>query len=260
MNTRTMDTEMKVGALAERTGLTVRTLHHYDEIGLLRPARNAAGHRVYGVTEVRRLQQIASLRHLGISLDDIRACIDRPEYALDAVLALQMERIDAQIERQRQLRTLIERLRERLESTDGASMDELTRTIDVTVNYERYFTADQLSTLERRRGSVGEERMRAAEGEWSDLFAAFGRAMEQGADPASADVVSLARRSSALIEEFTGGDPAIAASLGKMYRAEGGPTVLGQHGVALPDGLWDYMGRARAALAAQRSEPGETRD
>lgn len=47
---------MKVGALARRTGLTVRTLHHYDEIGLLRPTqRTTAGHRLYGDEEVRRL-------------------------------------------------------------------------------------------------------------------------------------------------------------------------------------------------------------
>ena len=48
---------MKVGELTKRTGLTVRTLHHYDEIGLLAPAeRTSSGHRLYGETELRRLQ------------------------------------------------------------------------------------------------------------------------------------------------------------------------------------------------------------
>lgn len=57
---RTREPEaLKVGELARRTGLSVRTLHHYDEIGLLSPARRTAtGHRLYGRDEIRRLQQI----------------------------------------------------------------------------------------------------------------------------------------------------------------------------------------------------------
>lgn len=240
---------MKVGALAEQTGLTVRTLHHYDEIGLLRPGRNATGHRVYGAPEVRRLQQIASLRHLGISLDDIRRCIDQPEYALDAVLALQVKRIDQEIDRQRRMRALIGALRDQLDGDQGVSVEDLTRTIAATVNTEKYYTAEQRQALEERREAVGDERIAEVQEEWIALFAAFGSAMEKGLDPLDPDVQELARRSAALIAEFTGGDPGIAASLGRMYRTEGGPTVLRDHGMDLPEGLWEYMARARQSGA-----------
>ena len=68
---------LKVGALARRAGLTVRTLHHYEEIGLLVPARRTgSGHRLYGMPEVRRLHQITSLKQMGLSLDEIRASLD----------------------------------------------------------------------------------------------------------------------------------------------------------------------------------------
>ena len=61
---------LKIGELASRTGLTVRTLHHYDEIGLLKPShRTDSGHRLYTVRDLGRLQQIVSLRQLGFSLD-----------------------------------------------------------------------------------------------------------------------------------------------------------------------------------------------
>ncbi|MDQ3549743.1 MAG: MerR family transcriptional regulator, partial [Chloroflexota bacterium] len=64
---------MKVGELARRTGMTVRALHHYDEIGLLSPSeRTASGHRLYSAAEVERLQQIASLRQIGFPLEEIR--------------------------------------------------------------------------------------------------------------------------------------------------------------------------------------------
>ena len=72
---------LKVGELAKRTGLTVRTLHHYDEIGLLRPSLHTeSGHRLYTLRDLARLQQIVSLRQLGFSLDQVRECLDRPDF------------------------------------------------------------------------------------------------------------------------------------------------------------------------------------
>src|SRR5688572_15681915 len=73
---------LKVGELAARTGLTIRTLHHYDEIGLLRPSlRTEAGHRLYTAADVARLQQVLSLRQLGFALEEVRDCLARPAFA-----------------------------------------------------------------------------------------------------------------------------------------------------------------------------------
>ena len=64
---------MRVGELARITGVSVRTLHHYGEVGLLPPpARNRAGHRVYGAQHVARLQQILVLKQLGLGLSQIK--------------------------------------------------------------------------------------------------------------------------------------------------------------------------------------------
>lgn len=71
---------LKVGELAARAGLTVRTLHHYDSIGLLSPsARSDAGYRLYDRDDVARLQQIQALRAFGMALADIGAYLDSPE-------------------------------------------------------------------------------------------------------------------------------------------------------------------------------------
>ncbi len=73
---------LKVGELAKRTGLTVRTLHHYDEIGLLKPSlKTESGHRLYTAVDVARLQQVLSLRQLGFSLEQVRDCLDRPGFS-----------------------------------------------------------------------------------------------------------------------------------------------------------------------------------
>src|SRR5947207_11101539 len=94
---------LKVGELARRTGLTVRTLHHYDEIGLLRPSLHTeAGHRLYTAGDVARLQQVLSLRQLGFSLEQICACLDGPGFAPLEVIRLHVARLREQIQLQRE--------------------------------------------------------------------------------------------------------------------------------------------------------------
>jgi DNA-binding transcriptional MerR regulator len=70
-----------VGELAKLTGVTVRALHHYDEIGLVRPSRrSAAGYRLYDRDDVLRLQHVLLLREVGLPLDDIAAVLDDPSF------------------------------------------------------------------------------------------------------------------------------------------------------------------------------------
>src|SRR5262245_1930183 len=88
---------LKVGELARRTGLTVRMLHHYDEVGLLRPSlHTGAGHRLYTAGDVARLQQVLSLRQLGFSLEQVRDCLDRPGFAPVEVIRLHAARLREQ--------------------------------------------------------------------------------------------------------------------------------------------------------------------
>jgi len=245
-----VNTTLKVGALAKRTGLTVRTLHHYDEIGLLAPTqRTASGHRLYGEAELERLQQIASLKQLGLTLDEIRDCLTRPQYSLERVLTLQIERLQEQIHQQERLRSLIESLRDRVRSGEAATVDELTQSISVTVNYSRYYSDEQLESLATKAEEIGPGPIAQAQVDWAELFGAFEDAMRCGLDPSDPQVASLAKRASALIEQFTGGDPEMAASLTKMYKTEGPDRIAEGHGMHMAPGLWAYMGAARAAIA-----------
>ena len=73
----------KIGALAQATGMSVRALHYYDEIGLLRPSlRSYAGHRRYDAADVARLYRISLLRRLGFPLDQIAAVLEHPQWQL----------------------------------------------------------------------------------------------------------------------------------------------------------------------------------
>ncbi|NKY40798.1 MerR family transcriptional regulator [Cellulomonas septica] len=106
----TDDAGWRVGDLAALTGLTVRTLHHYDDVGLLRPDRTAAGHRVYRRAHVERLYRISVLRRFEVSLDDIGAALDDPGWTLDGALRTHLVELEDQVLR-------MERLLHRLSAT-----------------------------------------------------------------------------------------------------------------------------------------------
>jgi MerR family transcriptional regulator, thiopeptide resistance regulator len=108
--TNAVESTWRIGALAAETGLTVRTLHHYDAIGLIRPsARTSGGHRVYTRPDVERLYAALVLRSLGVPLTEIAARMEDPTWDLRTAAARQRAELDAQIE-------AISRLRQRVDA------------------------------------------------------------------------------------------------------------------------------------------------
>ncbi|WP_371547346.1 MerR family transcriptional regulator [Streptomyces sp. NBC_00554] len=98
-----------VGQVAGFAGVTVRTLHHYDEIGLLAPSgRSHAGHRRYSDADLDRLQQILFYRELGFPLDEVAALLDDPEADPRAHLRRQHELLTARIERLQKMAAAVE--------------------------------------------------------------------------------------------------------------------------------------------------------
>ena len=218
----------KVGELAERTGLSVRALHHYEEIGLLVPSgRTEAGHRLYADGDVMRLQQIASLRSLGFSLAEIREFLDAPSFSPGRVIELHIARIRERIELERRLCDRLEAVADLLVTTEdpvGDSAEKFVETVmevtKMSERIEKYYTPEQLEQLERRRQELGEERIRAAQEEWPVLMEQVRVEMEAGTDPADERVQRLARRWMELVEEFTGGDAGIRRSVTNMWQQE----------------------------------------
>lgn len=217
------ENELKVGDLARRTGLSVRTLHHYDEIGLLAPSRRTeAGHRLYAVAQVTRLQQIQSLRSLGFSLDEIRDCLARPEWSTERVVRLHLEALDRQIEHQRRLRQRLEWLRSHLERSEAVSLEDLIQTVEATTMLEKFYSPEQLEQLADRRKEVGEEKIREVQARWGALIPRVQEALDRDTAADDPAVAELAREWRDLTREtvagFTGGDAGIQASLGRMWK------------------------------------------
>jgi MerR family transcriptional regulator, thiopeptide resistance regulator len=213
----------RIGEVAAATGLTVRTLHHYDEIGLLRPAgRSGAGYRLYSDDDVARLYRIVALRRLGLALDEIGALLDG-DSACDprALIRTQLARLEAEAALREQLRVRLVRLLRALDGADGAAADLFLRAIEGMTMAEQYYTPEQLAQLEERRSALGEEGMKRAEADWAALIAEVEELRASGAAPSDPRAASLADRWAALIAQFTGGDIGIHTSLNTMYESEG---------------------------------------
>ncbi|HEY2295215.1 MAG TPA: MerR family transcriptional regulator [Thermoanaerobaculia bacterium] len=239
----------KVGELAKRTGVSVRALHHYDEIGLLSPShRSEAGYRLYTEVDVARLQQIRSLRALGFSLEESRDFLKRPEVTPDRVLRLHIAHLKEQIAAQQGLADRLEQVARRWRSDQKVPTEEFLQIIEVTNMIGKYYTPEQMEQLKQRGEMLGEGHIHQVEAEWPELMAKVQAEMDKGTDPADERVQALARRWKELVEEFTGGDPGIAKSVGRMWQEE---TTI--HGMDTGN-MRSLMGYVQKAWAAAPRE------
>ncbi|WP_434441971.1 MerR family transcriptional regulator [Lentzea sp. E54] len=156
-------TRWSIGDLAKASGLTVRTLHHYDEVGLVATSeRTTSGHRRYTPDDVRRLYQVRSLRRLGLSLEEVRSALSRSD-SLRPIFQAQLAALTAQARQAEVLRSRLTAL------LDGHTTESLLSTLELTAVYESYFTADQLGDLRSRAAAMGTEAVEAVKASWLEL-------------------------------------------------------------------------------------------
>jgi DNA-binding transcriptional MerR regulator len=233
----------RIGELARLAGVTVRALHHWDELGLLVPSeRTQGGHRLYSPGDVERLYRLLALRGIGLPLDEIGPLLDDPADGVAATVRRHLDRVEQQLGSLGALRTRLSRL---LAALDGGeeSTQRFLDAMEAMSMFEKYYTPEQLAQLEQRRQDLGEDAIEAVETEWKELYAQVRAHREAGTDPAEPAVQRLVTRSGELIRMFTGGDPGIAASLRRMYETEGPQRA--SRGMAAPEDL-EYLERARA--------------
>jgi MerR family transcriptional regulator, thiopeptide resistance regulator len=232
----------KVGELAKQTGTTVRTLHHYDEIGLLSPShRTAAGHRLYVEADVARLQQVASLRSLGFPLEQIRDVLSQGRLSPLEVVRMHADRMRQQLRNQQRLVERLDALAAGLAAAETVSAGQLIATIEEINMFDKYYTPEQMDYLAQRREQLGDARIQEAEAEWPRLMAQVQAEIDAGTDPCDPRVQALASRWKGLVEEFTGGNEGIRQSLGSFYQNEN--QVQGMDMSAMRP-MMEFIGRA----------------
>lgn len=226
---------LKIGELASRTGLTVRALHHYDNIGLLTPsARADSGYRLYNRADVARLHRIQALRKFGMSLADIATFLDSEDAPFADIVAQQIDALDKQIEQASALRGHLARLQQQMAGEDDPALEDWLDSLEQMKLYEQYFTPEELRRLpfwqqEARRNA----RWRAMVGEAQAMMA-------RGVAADSEEARRLSQRWMESLEHDTGANPEFAWRMSAMLENE----ELAGRRTVVPVEVKEYIGEA----------------
>src|SRR5689334_11024143 len=149
---------LKVGELARRTGLTVRTLHHYDEIGLLKPSgRSESGYRMYDAQDVARLHAIQALRYMRMPLAEIGPLLDGRHARPEAIIDEQMRALQRQIREATELHDRLALLREGILAGKALDIADWVESLQRMATFGKYFSAGELKSIFTRYAEVQRE-------------------------------------------------------------------------------------------------------
>lgn len=197
----------QVHEFAELAGVTIRALHHYDRLGLLRPARTDAGYRMYTETDLERLEQIIALRFLGVPLKRIKAVLDRAALELPDALRLQRKALEEQQVLLARAVRAIRAAEEALEPgkpADPAILKKIIEVIGMQSDIEamrKYYGTEEAWEKRRRYYEEGPAP------EWRELYRDVRAAL--GEDPGGERAQALADRWLSLSVRAYSGDPEV---------------------------------------------------
>jgi DNA-binding transcriptional MerR regulator len=222
---------LKVGDLARRTGLTVRTLHHYDEIGLLKPSgRSEAGYRLYSQADVQRLHGIQTMRQMGLPLSDIGDLLVGDTMAPERIIGQQIRALDQQISQATELRGRLTMLRDGLMAGAEPDMGNWLQALALMTTYGKYFSSAELKQIFTNWSLI--------EADWLVVKDLVQSAMDRRLPPDAPEVQALAYRWMALMLHWMGGDMDLLERWGHMFRTE--PTTHGRNH-APPGEMIEYV-------------------
>jgi DNA-binding transcriptional MerR regulator len=214
----------KTREFAKLAGVTVRALHHYDRLRLLKPSRyTRAGYRLYSERDFARLEQIVALKFIGFPLKEIKRILNREAADLATALRRQRQAIE---EKRRRLDLAIKAI-QRAEHVVGTSKEagweafaKIIEVINMQSNMDwtkKYYSEEAQREIEKRAATIPREVIEQAQRDWPVLIKEVEAAVAAGEDPSSAKSQALAARWSTLVKGFTGGNPEIQKGLNQMY-------------------------------------------
>ncbi|MEQ1564378.1 MAG: MerR family transcriptional regulator [Myxococcota bacterium] len=248
-----------VSEVAALTGITVRTLHHYDEIGLLRPReRTDAGYRRYDEQDLARLHEILWWRSFGFPLDEVRALVESADSDPLESMVAHRERLVAQVGALEAQVAALDRAIARVRDREPLTNDDLAALFDGfdPSLYEaeveaRWGDTDAFHESKRRTSRYGRAEWEAIRAEAAAVNERLGELLRAGADPASGEARDAAEAHRAHIDRwFYPVTPEIHLGLAEMYVAD--PRFTATYDQVAP-GLAQWLRAAVVALHAPRT-------
>ncbi len=253
---------LTIGEVARVAHVTVRTLHHYDDIGLLRPsARSAAGYRLYEDADLERLQQILCYRELGFELDKIAAVLDDPD--TDPVEHLRRQRVllTERVERLQEMVAAVEKTMDARRMGISLTPEELFEVFgedDPTVHADeveqRWGSGDAFRSARERTASYSKDDWLRLTAEMGALDQRFAEALRAGEPPTGELAMDIAEQHRRHIDRwFYDCSHGTHERLAEMYVAD--PRFRERYEAIAP-GLAAYV-RSAVVANARRHAPAE---
>lgn len=250
--------ELTVGTTARLVGVSVRTLHHWDSIGLVKPeVRTSADYRIYSAADVERIHSVLTYRGLGFQLQDIQRLLDDPDVDAMAHLRRQRELLTEQIDRLHQAATAVEKMMEA--KTMGVELSPEDQQEIFGPNWlseeyaeeaeTRWGSGDEWKQSVARTASLSKDDWIQVKEEIDALETAFAAAMRRGLPADGPIAAKLAERHRAGIERFYDCTHEMQVALAQMYLAD---DRFRQHYEDVAAGLAQYVHDAIVANAAIR--------
>ena len=237
---------MKINEFARFTGVSVRTLHYYDEIGLLKPAMvdKITGYRYYDEKSLERMQEIMFYRELDFSLKEIEVILTSPGY----------DKMQALREQRKLLLMKKERMEKLIDAVDKAIEGEIDMSAFDKTKYEKYKeearerwgNTEAYNEYEQKtKGNVDSKMIEGMD----EIMRAFAECMKTGEEPASEATQKLVRKlQSYITDNFYTCTDEILSGLGKMYTADPRFTKnIDEHG----EGTAEFISEAIGAYSVK---------
>jgi len=240
---------------AKLTRVTVRTLHYYDQIGLLKPSfERPNGYRVYTDADLLKLQQIVTLKFMGFSLEETRRLLASKGYEAVKALKVQAEAVRDEIARLREASRAIDQVLIRLEKDGRIHRQKLIKIMEVIQMgedvkkawHEKFFTEEELKKFQELGKKYTPEMRTAYQDRWAALISEVQQNLHL--DPAGEKAQDLGRRWTALVDEVYGGQPALKTQIAKAYNAGAIPK---EYNMIAPE-VWDFIRKVHAAAGKKR--------
>ena len=238
---------LKVGQLAKQVSLSVRTLHHYDEIGLLSPSvRTPAGHRLYNSKDVALLHRIQALKQLGLSLQKIAEIIQKNSQSLPDIIAQQISAIDREMAQAAQLKSKLVRLQGSLQAGHEPDMASWLDTLALMNVYEKYLSADEIEELNSHALAVKHE----IEHDWPEMVKKLQAMMDQKMPPDDREAKVFVTLWTEMLERLVGHNPHLLLKINAMSQEM---EIQLQRGIspAMAKYLGDVMGAIHRDIFAK---------
>jgi MerR family transcriptional regulator, thiopeptide resistance regulator len=209
----------RVSEFAEATGVTVRALHHYDRIGLLKPSgRTKSGYRLYGRADLERLQQIVALKFVGFPLNKIKDLLERRPLGVRTALRMQRMVITERVDQLRRALTAIDAAEVNFiegRTLDASSLNKIIEVMEMSNDakwVEKYYDQAAIAENKQQWNPAMQEQVTR---EWTELIAEVESSVNE--DPSGQHAQEFAGRWNELVSRFTQGKPEIEAGLKKLY-------------------------------------------